>query len=105
MPYEYPRAGVRAPPGVAAEIERFRRLPVVDKTQVPLLYYLLGSGSSPYKMSKQDAAFQLKPVGNQQCGNCSSAYQNVMGREFICSQVEGKIEPVAWCRLWNTDRK
>ena len=107
--YEYPRAGLRAPPGVQLEIERFRRLPVVspagDKTQMPLVYFLLGAGTPPYKMSKADSAYQTRPVGSQRCGNCSSAYQNVVGREFICSQIEGTIEPESWCKLWNTDRK
>lgn len=108
MPYEYPRAGRNAPPGVQAEIERFRRLPLaserVEKGQVPLLYFILGSGPNPYKMSRVDAAHQGKPVGKQRCGNCSSAYQNVVRGDFTCSQIEGQIKLNDWCRLWNTDR-
>jgi hypothetical protein len=71
---------------------------------MPLLYFLLGSGTPPFKMSKEDSAYQGRQVGKQRCDNCSSAYQNVVSGDFICSQVEGAIVPKAWCRLWNTDR-
>jgi hypothetical protein len=84
----------------------FRRLPnrVLDKTQVAGLYALLGSGTAPLKMTKEDAAYQTRPVGQQKCGNCSSAYTQVVTGDSICSQVEGEIKPGHWCRIWNTDR-
>lgn len=117
MSFEYPRAGLNAPPGVQAEIARFRRLPTIvtdqltgrtifDKSQVPLLFHLLGSGASPYLMSKTDAAYQERPVAGQRCGNCSSAYVSVVEPHVaVCSQVEGTIGLDSYCRLWNTDRK
>lgn len=86
----------------------YRRLPTiapgVDKSQVPLLYQLLGSGTSPLKMSKEDASYQTKPVGQQRCENCSSSYMNTVTGEWICSQVEGQIDPHGWSRLWNSNR-
>jgi hypothetical protein len=84
----------------------YRRLPsaVLDKSQRPLLYSLLGSGTPPLKMSKADSAYQDKPVSSQSCANCSSAYRNVVKGDVICSQVDGPIQAGAWCRLWNTDR-
>lgn len=133
-PFLYPRAGSKGDDHVATWIESllaelaghvlsiedlgptlvkayarlYRRLPRagpgIDKNQVPLLYSLLGSGTSPLKMNTADAAYQLKPVGDQHCGNCSSSYTHNVTNEVICSQVEGKIEAQAWCRLWNMDR-
>lgn len=133
-PYSYPRAGQRGLAPLADAVEAlledaveagvppatlgpsvvqgytklYRRLPVatagIDKSQIPLLYTLLGSGTPPLKMSKEDSAYQLRPVGSQRCGNCSSSYQNVVCGDTICSQIEGKIEPDAWCRVWNSDR-
>jgi hypothetical protein len=84
----------------------FRRAPkrAFEKSQVPLLYLLLGSGTQPLKMSKQDSAYQSRPVGNQRCDNCSSAYKQLVTGDLICSQVEGVVSPNGWSRLWNTDR-
>lgn len=98
--YQYPQAGVNAPPGVQQSVAEFRRLPIVAKQSVPLLYWLLGSGTPPYKMSPQDAAYQPMPQGEQRCGNCSAAYQHVKSSTFICDQIRGSIQPQAWCRLW-----
>ena len=87
----------------------YRRLPTispgVDKTQVPMLYSLLGSGTPPLKMSRQDAAYQdERHASKQQCDNCSSSYTNNVSQDSVCSQVSGEIEPGGWCRLWNTER-
>jgi hypothetical protein len=75
-----------------------------DKTQIPLLYYLLGTGTGPFKMSKQDAAYQSAPVHKQSCRTCSSCYEQVVTSDVICSQIEGAIELDGWCRLWNCER-
>lgn len=86
----------------------YRRLPVatpgIDKSQIPMLYSLLGSGPAPLKMSKEDACYQDRPVGGQRCGTCSSSYRQLVTGELICSQLQGLIEEGAYCRLWNTDR-
>lgn len=134
MNYTYPRAGSRGNPRLSSATEglleeameagvppsafgpslvngfvrMFRRLPTaspdIDKTQVPLLYSLLGSGTPPLKFAKEDVAYQDRPVGKQQCANCSSAYRNVVTADMICSQVSGTIDGGAWCRIWNLDR-
>lgn len=78
----------------------------LDKSMRPALYSLLGSGTNPLKMSREDACYQDSPGpgGEQTCLNCSSSYtQNVSG-EVVCSQVEGLVKRSGWCRLWNTDR-
>jgi hypothetical protein len=133
-PFSYPRAGAEADPRLSsatAELLRgasaagvplwklgpslvkgfFRfldwlpnRSRGVDKSQVPGLYLLLGSGTGPLKMSKKDAAYQDRPVSQQRCGNCSSAYRHVVSGDMICSQIEGKVEAKGWCRIWNQDR-
>lgn len=132
--YDYPRAGTRGNPELARIVENvagdmasmglppaaigptlvqgyirfYRHLPKdapgIDKSQIPALYALLGSGTPPLKMSREDSAYQDRPVGQQRCGNCSSAYQNLVTGELICSQIEGEIEESGWCRIWNSDR-
>lgn len=130
--WQYPRVGLSGDPRAAQMVEGvcfklaeagvapigpalvrgyakfYRRLPVVspegDKSQMPFLYSLLGSGTPPTKMSREDSSYQLKPVGKQRCENCSSAYSQVVSGELICSQISGTIEPQAWCALWNLDR-
>jgi hypothetical protein len=132
--FDYPRAGKGAIPALAHAVEQlltevaargappwrlgpslvqgfFRflhrlpnRSPGIDKTQVAGLYLMLGSGTGPLKMSKADAAYKAAPVGQQRCGNCSSAYRQLVTGELICSQVEGEVKADHWCRIWNTDR-
>jgi hypothetical protein len=80
------------------------RVSGIDKSQVPGLYLLLGSGTGALKMSKEDAAYKDRPVGNQRCGNCSSAYKHLVSGDLICSQVEGKVVAKGWCRIWNQER-
>jgi len=136
LPYAYPRAGARGVPIAAVDVELllaemlalgvppgqlgptlvqgfariYRQLPTdapgIDKSQIPMLYALIGSGTPPLKMSLEDAAYQPRPGpgGDQRCSNCSSAYQNLVTGDMICSQIEGEIEPDAWCRLWNSGR-
>jgi len=77
---------------------------VWNKGQGSLLSFLLGSGANPYLFSKTDAAYQDRPHNKQRCGNCASAYSQVVTGDLFCSQVEGKIELDDWCRLWNMDR-
>jgi hypothetical protein len=86
----------------------YRRLPSatpgVEKSQMPMLYAMLGSGTNPLKMAPVDAAYQESPVGGQSCEKCSSSYTNSVSGELVCSQVDGTIKARGWCRLWNTDR-
>lgn len=113
MPFDYPDAiGPKTRPGVAREVRRYRLLPMAAKRQLPnLLFWLLGSSTPPFKESKQDAcygasqAIWVDPKDGlekpQLCGNCRFAWLNYTDRNVvICSQVSGRIEPVAWCRRW-----
>jgi len=96
----YPGAGKDAPPGVQQAIERFHKLPEEEQRETPLLYYLLGSGTPNYKMSKELATYKKEPRGEQKCGSCKFAFQKVVSGKYICSQVRGEIQPEHWCRLW-----
>lgn len=101
--FQYPNAGQNAPAGVQQSIDQFRRLPVLQKKDLPLLYFLLGSGNGtpPYKMDPGDAAYTARSaVSGQECANCSRSYLHVKSGGYICDQISGFIQPKAWCRLW-----
>lgn len=98
--FRYDDAGERAQPEVRAAIARFRGLVLVERAARPLLYWLLGGGTPPYKIAKLDAAYQGSPVGGRKCGNCGAAWRHVTTPLFICDQVSGPIAPEAWCNRW-----
>lgn len=102
--YEYQDAGERAPYEVQRAIDRFHmHAPDHVKENVPLLYWLLGSGTPPYKMTREESDYvDVSPVPTQQCANCVFAYQHVTSGNFICSQIRGRISPPGWCRLWRS---
>ncbi len=99
-PYYYPDVGNKAPPGVRQAIRRFRREPLSLRSRIPLLYYLLGSGTPPYKMSAEESAYVPMTNSRRRCGNCQYAYQHVGTGRFICSQIAGDIRLEGTCRLW-----
>ena len=102
--YLYPKAGANANSYIKQAIEQFRRLPNKQKENKPLLYWLLGSGTPPYKMSKKDSRYQGKPFRGQNCGNCRFTFMRWTNKELICSQIEGNVELDHWCKLWmNSD--
>ena len=102
-PYE--DTGENAPKGVRVEIEKWKKLPEKERRNVPLLYYILGSGTPPYKMDPDQADYQEKSeVQGETCGNCEFAYLKVSNKTFICSQISGRITPAAWCRLWKPQK-
>ena len=99
---DYPKAGhPPAQPEVQRAVRRFRSLPVAQQERVPLLYWLLGSGTPPYKMAPEDANY-VDPGENpeQTCANCAHAWQNPGTGIMICAMIEGPIAPAAWCRFW-----
>jgi hypothetical protein len=98
--YLYPKAGVNANPLVRQAIEQFRNLPNEAKEDKPLLYWLLGSGTPPYKMSKKDSLYVGKSYRGQNCGNCRFTFMRWVNKELICSQIQGNIELEHWCKLW-----
>lgn len=96
----YPKAGVNASRYVQKAIQEFRKLPNDVKGQKPLLYWLLGSGTPPYKMTKKDSAYQGKSYRGQNCNNCRFTFMRWVNEELICSQIQGNIELDHWCKLW-----
>jgi hypothetical protein len=100
---EYPDAGKNAQPEVVAAIHRFRTLTEDERAEYPLLYWLLGSGTPPYKMAKADVRYtDASTISNQRCANCRMSYKHVKGApdDYICSQIDGKIAPPGWCNRW-----
>jgi len=100
-PFAYACAGLHAQPEVKRAIERWhRRIPDRVKARLPLLYWLLGDGTPPFKMSKAASQYGPSQVEGQRCANCRFAYQKVATGEVICSQVTGYIQLPLWCKLW-----
>lgn len=104
MDNEYPNAGIpgQAPPEVVEAVDRFRELPDDERAALPLLYWLLGDGTPPYKMGKEESRYGAPPPTAQGriCGNCRYGYARVINGQLLCSQIEGEIGWGAWCRLW-----
>jgi hypothetical protein len=96
----YPKAGLNASANVKKAITEFRKLPDDLRAEKPLLYWLLGSGTPPYKMTKKDSQYQGKEYRGQNCGNCRFTFMRWVNEELICSQIQGNIELKHWCRLW-----
>jgi len=99
--YRYPRVpDEQTQPEVAEAVERWREeVDEETKENVPLLYWLLGTGTPPYKMEKGDADYDTKPHNDMRCGNCEYYYEGMDG-SGVCSQVRGNIQRSHWCRLW-----
>jgi len=103
----YLEAGEKAQPEVKKAIGRFRQLGDKERDQV-LLWWLLGSGTPEYKMSKADSDYKDQTeIKEQTCGNCEYAYTkswrqlaNHKDQLYICSQISGAIKPEGWCKLW-----
>lgn len=91
-----------APPETKRAILRFMKKPEAYRDRKPLLYFILGSGTPNYKMSKEASAYtDESPLPDTQtCDNCIFAFQNVKTKKFICSQIRGNIKPKGWCDLW-----
>lgn len=96
----YPQAGVSAQPEVQYAIERFRQKPDRERAQLPLLYWLIGSSTPPYKMSKPDAKYVDPSPVAQKCENCRHSWASVKHGFHICALITGRIEGSATCRLW-----
>lgn len=102
--FEYPEAGGElAQPEVKKAVERFRQLPVEERAKQPLLYWLLGAGTPPYKVSKKDSEYKdPTEIPNQTCDNCEFYYFETSNDVYICSQISGDVKPKAWCNLWDS---
>jgi len=99
--FSYDDAGRNAPAEVQQAIKEFHNLPEEVKKNTPLLYYILGSGTPPYKMSREDSEYTDQSSDpSTTCGNCEFAYQKVINKKFICSQIRDHIQPAGWCNQW-----
>ena len=97
---QYKEAYERAPEATKRVIERFMKEPKEIKDWQPLLYYVLGSGTPPYKMGKKESAYVDSSVKKQNCGNCIFTYVKYVDNTPICSQIRGAIKLKGWCKLW-----
>jgi len=97
---QYQEAYDLASPETKKVIEAFQKEPKELRDKKPLLYYILGSGTPPYKMSKEDSKYVDKAKGRRNCGNCIFTFQNTVKKTYICSQIRGTIKLGAWCKLW-----
>ena len=96
----YENAGLNANQHIQKAIEEFRQLSPEERAEKPLLYYLLGSGTPPYKMSKKDSNYIGKTIKGMNCGNCRFTFMRYVNKQYICSQIEGDVKLNHWCRLW-----
>lgn len=49
------------------------------------------------KMPQASVLYQMKPKGEQKCGNCV----NFIAQSNTCKLVDGQISPEGWCSLWS----
>jgi len=96
----YPEAGRNAPFGVQQEIAAFREQSAEQRASMPLLYWLLGSGTPDFKQSACDSAYRDRPNGQQTCVNCRFLFQEVKTKRLVCSQIAPYVSQKGWCRLW-----
>lgn len=100
--FTYAGAGEGAPESVQQAIEDFHKLPESIKETTPLLYYILGSGTPPYKMTREDSEYTDKSqVDKHTCGNCTFTFRHVASKAYICSQIRDEIVPAGWCNQWS----
>lgn len=100
MEQDYKEAYLKAPLETKKCIEKFLKEPEKLRANKPLLYYVLGSGTPPYKMSKKDSLYSDKSINNQKCSNCIFTYIKYVDKTVICSQIRGTIKLGGWCKLW-----
>lgn len=100
MEEQYKEAYEIAPQETKRVIEKFMSLPANVRANKPLLYYVLGSGTPPYKMSKRDSKYVDVAKGREKCSNCIFTYIKYVDNTPICSQIRGTIALGGWCKLW-----
>lgn len=98
---QYQEAYEKAPAETKRVIESFQQKPKSFRDKKPLLYYILGSGTPPYKMGKKESAYVDEASGKQNCGNCIFAFKSVVKKTVICSQIRGTVKLAGWCKLWD----
>ena len=102
-PHSYDEAGINAPESVKHAIREYHALPDEVKENTPLLYYILGSGTPPYKMTQEDSEYTDQATDStMNCANCEFAYMKVITSKYICSQIRDEIKPEGWCNQWKS---
>ena len=101
MEEQYKGAYEVAPDKTKKIIEDFMREPKSLRDKKPLLYYILGSGTPLYKMSKKDSGYVDYSSKKQKCSNCVFTYIKYVDNKPICSQIRGTIKLSGWCKLWD----
>ena len=97
----FPEAGLRSPDEVRAAVWRFRQLPERVRALKPILYWLLGESTRPFKFSRDDVEYVEHPVNSQRCGSCWHAFHRVVTADkYVCEIVGGEIAPAHWCNRW-----
>lgn len=97
----YEDAGTDAQPEVQEALKRYAAMSPEERGDTPLLYWLLGSGTPPYKMSKEESEYvDDSETEGQTCENCAFGYVRTATGQLICSQIRGIIKPEGWCNLW-----
>lgn len=95
------RAGDDLQPEVLEAIEKFRAMPVDERASRPLLFWLLGTGTPPYKEDKDEAMYtDVASNPEHICANCIHAYLQILTNKLICDHLEGEIAYEGWCRWW-----
>jgi hypothetical protein len=97
---EYSEAYDLAPLETKKLIDKFLKESESLKSKKPLLYYILGSGTPPYKMSKKTSLYVNKTKGQKKCSNCIFTFIKYVENKPICSQIRGTISLDGWCKLW-----
>lgn len=94
-----------APEEVKSLIRTFLETDPENRDTDVLLWYVLGTGTPPYKMSKKDSAYT--DVANDpkySCATCEYLYLKVNTGEYICSQIRGEVKPSGWCNQFTTSK-
>lgn len=90
-----------APDGVRERVLEFANLPEDEREEKVLLWYILGTGTPEYKMSKELSEYDREGgSAKQNCGNCEFMYLKLKSGDYICSQIRGEVHFKGWCKLW-----
>jgi hypothetical protein len=101
---DYSEALRDSPMWIRMAFKAFLLMPDRYVTRKPFLYWVLNMGTPNFKMSKRMSLYGNPKVHGQSCGNCMFAYQKVVSKYYICSQIRDRIEPHLWCKLWDTEK-
>jgi hypothetical protein len=97
---DYSEALEKSPRWIKMAFAMFLTMPDRVVSHKPFLYFVLGTGTMDFKMTKEMAQYGESREG-QRCDNCRFAYQKVINnKRIICSQMRGGIRPEKWCKLW-----